>query len=144
MTLIPNRVALFVTIALVAALAAPATGQQAATTDLWRLAPANVLMIAGSDARPDSPSMRALDAAQSPEMRATLAKQDRAMRKALEDFALLFGTSLDFAKDIESWAQPQCAVMLLPGCRRGKGRDKCDGHKQCNAVRYQGHLQASH
>lgn len=102
-------------IALVAALACGAVVAQQATTDIWKLVPPNSLVVAAFDSRPDNASIRAVTAAQDPQTRDILAKQNIAIRKAIEDFATLFGVSLDFAKDIDPWQDQQWAFVLLPG-----------------------------
>lgn len=110
-----NLIASCLIILAVFACGASVAQQPAAATDLWRVAPANSLLITGFDGRPDSPSMKAFANAETPEAREALAKQQESLRKAMEDFALLFGISLDFAKDLESWCDQQWAFVVVPG-----------------------------
>lgn len=91
-----------------------AKAQQPTPTDIWRMAPPNSLLVAGFDWRSDNPSMQAIMRAQTPESQDLIAKQQCAIRKAVEDLATLFGISLDFAKDIQSWAGQQWAIVVLP------------------------------
>lgn len=107
-------------IALVALLAGGAAVAQQATTDIWKLVPPNSLVVAAFDTRPDNASMRAIANAQDPQTAEIIAKQKAAMRKAVEDFATLFGVSLDFAKDIDPWRDQQWAFVLLPGEKNSK------------------------
>ena len=98
---------------LAVAIAGGAWAQQT-STDIWRLAPSNSLVVAAFDGRADNPSVQAIANVMDPQTREQRAKQQAAMRKAVEDFATLFGISLDFAKDISSWEGQQWAFVLLP------------------------------
>jgi hypothetical protein len=93
--------------------------QQPTPTEIWRLAPPNSLLVAGFDGRPENASMQAIANATDPDTRDLRAKQQAAMRKAVEDFATLFGISLDFSKDIQSWEDQQWAFVLLPDDKNG-------------------------
>ena len=88
--------------------------QQPDQVDLWRLAPPDALLVAGCDGRPTNPSVQAMNKSLSPEAREAQAKQNASMRKGIEDLLTLFGISLDFAKDIDTWAGNQCAIALIP------------------------------
>lgn len=112
-------IALCLMIALVVALAGRAVVAQQATTDIWKLVPPNSLVVAACDTRPDNASIRAIANARDPQTSEILAKQKVAIRKAIEDFATLFGVSLDFAKDIDPWRDQQWALVLLPGDKNG-------------------------
>ena len=101
--------------ALVATLAVGAAVAQQATTDIWKLVPPDSLAVAACDTRPDNASIRAIASGRDPQSSEILAKQRAAMRRAIEDFATLFGVSLDFAKDIDPWNDQQWAFLLLPG-----------------------------
>lgn len=107
-------VAVCVTLELLVTLAGACIAQQA-TTDIWKLVPPNSLVVAAFDARPDNASIQAITASQDLQTSVVLAKQNAAMRRAIEDFATLFGVSLDFAKDIDPWQDQQWAFVLLPG-----------------------------
>lgn len=89
--------------------------QQPTAIDIWQLAPSNSLFVAVYDARPDNASMQVLAKVEDPAALDVRNKQQVAMRKAVEDLATLFGISLDFAKDIQSWMGQQWAFVLLPG-----------------------------
>ncbi len=102
-----------VLIGLIVALTGGAQAQQA-STDIWRMVPPNSLVLAAFDGRPDNPSVQVITKAQNPQARELQAKQRLAMHKAIEDFATLFGVSLDFAKDVASWEGQQWAFVLLP------------------------------
>lgn len=95
-----------------------AIAQQAAA-DIWKLVPPNSLLVAAFDGSPSNPTVQVVNKAQDPATREAFAKQQVALRKAVEDFATLFGVSLDFAKDIESWAGEQWAFALLPDEKTG-------------------------
>lgn len=91
-----------------------AVAEQPISTDIRQLVPPDSLLVVVFDGRPDSPSMQAFTNAQTPEAHDLWMKQETAMRKAVESFATLFGISLDFAKDIESWDGQQWALVILP------------------------------
>ncbi len=114
----PLALALLVLV-LMAVAPASAIAQQP-TTDIWRLVPQVSLLVAAFDARPDNASIRAITATQDLQTSVILAKQKAAMRKAIEDFATLFGVSLDFARDIDPWQDEQWAFVLLPGEKKSK------------------------
>jgi len=94
-------------------LVGPALAQQPGSDAIWRFAPPDSLFIAGFDGRPDNPSVIALTKSQDPAMREQIAQQQIAMRKAVEDFATLFGISLDFAKDIDTWTGEQWLFAVV-------------------------------
>ena len=104
-----------ITLCLVAVLAwsGVAIAQQA-TGDIWKLVPPNSLFVAAFDGSPNNPTVQVISRTQDPATREALAKQHAALRKAVEDFATLFGVSLDFAKDIDSWVSQQWAFVLVP------------------------------
>ena len=114
-----NPVVPFIVMALILALAGGSVAQQT-TTDIWKLVPPDSLVVAAFDSRPDNASIQAIVSSQDPQTRELLAKQNIAMRKAIEDFATLFGVSLDFAKDIDPWQDQQWAFVLLPGEKKSK------------------------
>ncbi len=87
--------------------------------DIWQLAPQESVLVAGFDWRPENSSVRVLKSAQTPEAQDMLARQQVAMRKAYENLATLFGISLDFAKDIGSWAGQESAFVLVPDGKQG-------------------------
>jgi len=105
--------------ALVIALASGAALAQQATPDIWQLAPPDSLLIAAFDARPSNASVQVISNARDPQVKEMVAKQQVAMRKAVENLATLFGVSLDFAKDIDSWADEQCALVVVPDGKDG-------------------------
>ena len=115
-----NVVASFLVSVLLAVLVSlPCAAQEAAATDIWRLAPSNSILVAAYDGRPDNPSVKALAAAADPQTLELRAKQHADLRKAVENLATLFGVSLDFAKDIDSWADQQWALVVLPDEKAG-------------------------
>jgi prepilin-type processing-associated H-X9-DG protein len=81
---------------------------------MWQLSPPNALLVAGFDGRAENPSIQAIRTTEDPETRAAREEQRAAMHRAIEAFATLFGISLDFARDIESWSGRQWAFLLLP------------------------------
>ena len=87
--------------------------QQQASTEIWRMAPSGALVFAGFDLRPDNSSMMAITKVEDSESRNLRIKQQADLRKSVESFATLFGISLDFTKDIESWADAQSAIVIL-------------------------------
>lgn len=114
-----NRKTNFVTICLICALVVafiggPSNAQQATSNDAWHLAPPNSLFVAVCDVRPGNASMQAITKTQDPQVRELWAQQQVSLRKAVEDITLLFGISLDFAKDIQSWADEQWVVVVVP------------------------------
>lgn len=120
---------------LVLALALPAAAQQSEPADLWRMVPPNALFVAGFDMRPSNATMQTILNVQTQETRDMLAKQQADLRKSAEDLALLFGISLDWAKDIQAWSDQQWALVLLPD-----GKDKMQpamlvASKDANAAR---------
>lgn len=104
---------------LLVAFAGGAFSQQA-TTDIWKLVPPDSLAVAAFDTRPENASVKAIAASQDLQTSVVLGKQREAMRRAVEDFATLFGVSLDFAKDIDPWQDDQFAFVLLPGEKMSK------------------------
>ena len=93
--------------------------QQPAPVDIWQLAPPNSVLVAAFDTRPENSSMQALAKVEDQESRGQREKQQADLRKAVEDFATLFGISLDFAKDIQSWAGQEWAFVLVPDDKAG-------------------------
>ncbi|MCL5104924.1 MAG: DUF3352 domain-containing protein [Armatimonadetes bacterium] len=93
--------------------------QQQAPIDIWQLAPPNSVLVAAFDTRPENSSMQALAKVEDPESRELREKRNADLRKAVESFATLFGISLDFAKDIQSWADPQSALVIIPDEKGG-------------------------
>jgi len=87
--------------------------------DVWTLVPSNSLLVVAFDTRRDNPSMKAIENAQDPQTRELWKSQTADLQKAVESFATLFGISLDFAKDITSWDDQQCAFALLPEDKKG-------------------------
>lgn len=73
----------------------------------------------GMDWRPTNPSVQAINCETDAKAQAMLANQQADLIKAAEDFATLFGVSLDFAKDIQSWAGQQSAFVLLSEGKAG-------------------------
>lgn len=112
-------VALIIAATAVILLAGSVVAQQPAPAAMWQLAPADSLLVVGFDGRPDSSSVMALTSVQDPAMRDQIAHQHAAMRKAIEDFATLFGISLDFAKDINSWTGEQWLLAMVSGDEKG-------------------------
>jgi len=100
-------------------LVGPALAQQPAPGDIWRFAPPDSLLVAGFDGRPDNPSVIALTKSEDPAMREQIDQQQIAMRKAVEDLATLFGISLDFAKDIDSWTGEQWLLAVVNDGEKG-------------------------
>ena len=113
MTAVRNSALLFLVTALAAVAAAGAAAPQT-STDIWRMVPSNSIFVIAFDDRPDNPSIQAITNAMSPQAREQRAREEEAIHKAIEDFATLFGMSLDFAKDISSWAGPQKAFVVFP------------------------------
>lgn len=104
--------------ALLIAVTGVASYAQQSTPDIWQLAPSNSLLVVAFDTRHDNSSMRAMENAQDSQTRELWRNQRADMHKALESFATLFGISLDFAEDIASWDDQQCAFALLPDGER--------------------------
>ena len=93
--------------------------QQAASGDIRQLVPSNALLVAGFDWRADNASIRVINGLKSAETKDILAQQQTAMRTAVEKLATLFGISLDFVREIDSWSGQQWAIVVLPeGAKR--------------------------
>jgi hypothetical protein len=105
--------ALCVTAFVIALTGTPSSAQQN-VSEIWRLAPSNSLLVVAFDTRRDNPSMKAIEQAEDAQTREMWKSQSADFRKALESFATLFGVSFDFAQDIASWEDQQCAFALLP------------------------------
>ena len=113
-----NAVAIIAVVAIL--LAGSVVAQQPAPGAMWQLAPADSLLLVGFDGRPDNPSMIALAKSRDPAMQEQIACQQAAMRKAIEDFATLFGISLDFAKDMDSWTGEQWLLVVVRDGEKGE------------------------
>jgi len=121
-TMIRHRslVSVFLVTCLAALLAAgTCSAQMLRVTDIWRQVPPDSLLVVGFDQRPGSPTMQAIASSQDQQERELLAKQHEAWRKAVESLAMLFGISLDFARDIESWDGQQVCLVVLPEGKDG-------------------------
>jgi len=87
--------------------------QQTPPADIWQLIPSNSLVVMAFDGRQENASIQVLVKNQDEQAKDQLDKQYVSMQKAIESFATLFGVSLDFAKDIQSWAGDQWAFVLI-------------------------------
>ncbi|MCX6344368.1 MAG: DUF3352 domain-containing protein [Armatimonadetes bacterium] len=112
--MLTRRKYFFVICIMAAFMGGTSIAQQPTPANIWQLAPSDSVMIAGFDGREDNSSFQAILKAETPEARDLRLKQKMAMRKAVENFYTLFGISLDFAKDIDSWESQQWAFVVLP------------------------------